>query len=116
MSSITGGQSFLNLGAYGVTKARIRQVAKGLMLGLGKYGICVNTISPGLTITERTLKDDPNANANWAEVTPVDRTAHIEDIAAAALFRANAGGRWQLDDGQPAARKSSSKTDLFIAA
>jgi NAD(P)-dependent dehydrogenase (short-subunit alcohol dehydrogenase family) len=30
MSSITGGQAFLNLGAYGVTKAGIRQMARVL--------------------------------------------------------------------------------------
>jgi glucose 1-dehydrogenase len=93
MSSITGGQVFLNLGAYGVTKAGIRQMAKVLGVELGKYGITVNAISPGLTITERTVQDDPNAEANWASVTPTGRTGHVEDIAAAALFLASPEAR-----------------------
>lgn len=93
MSSITGGQSFVNLGAYGVTKAGIRQMAKVLTTDLGRYGITVNALSPGLTITERTLRDDPNADANWAEVTPTGRTAYPEDIAAAALFLASPEAR-----------------------
>jgi 3-oxoacyl-[acyl-carrier protein] reductase len=93
MSSVTGGQSFLNLGAYGVTKAGIRHMAKVLALELGKYGITVNAISPGLIITERTLQDDPHAEENWAEVTPIGRTGHVEDIAAAALFLASPEAR-----------------------
>lgn len=93
MSSVTGGQAFLNLGAYGVTKAGIRHMAKVLGLELGRYGITVNAISPGLILTERTTTDDPNAEANWAEVTPTGRTGRVEDIAAAALFLASAEAR-----------------------
>lgn len=93
MSSVTGGQAFLNLGAYGVTKAGIRQMAKVLGLELGKFDITVNAISPGLIITERTVQDDPNAEANWATVTPTGRTGHVADIAAAALFLASPEAR-----------------------
>jgi glucose 1-dehydrogenase len=93
MSSVTGGQAFLNLGAYGITKAGIRHMAKVLGLELGKYDITVNAISPGLIITERTVQDDPNAEANWAAVTPTGRTGHVEDIAAAALFLASPEAR-----------------------
>jgi 3-oxoacyl-[acyl-carrier protein] reductase len=93
MSSVTGGQAFLNLGAYGVTKAGIRHMAKVLALELGKYNITVNAISPGLIITERTVQDDPNAEANWAEVTPIGRAGHVEDTAAAALFLASPEAR-----------------------
>jgi 3-oxoacyl-[acyl-carrier protein] reductase len=92
-SSVTGGQAFLNLGAYGVTKAGIRHMAKVIALELGQYDITVNAISPGLIITERTVQDDPNAEANWAEVTPIGRTGHVEDIAAAALFLASPEAR-----------------------
>ena len=93
MSSVTGGQAFLNLGAYGVTKAGIRQMAKVVGLELGKYDITVNALSPGLIITERTVTDDPNAEENWAAVTPTGRTGHVEDIAAAALFLASPEAR-----------------------
>jgi 3-oxoacyl-[acyl-carrier protein] reductase len=93
MSSVTGGQAFLNLGAYGITKAGIRHMAKVLGLELGKYGITANAISPGLILTERTVQDDPNADANWAAVTPTGRTGRVDDIAAAALFLASPEAR-----------------------
>jgi 3-oxoacyl-[acyl-carrier protein] reductase len=93
MSSISGARYFLNLAAYGVTKAGIRHMARTLAAELGPYGITVNAISPGLTITERTLQDDPQAEANWATVTPTRRTGHVEDIAAAALFLASPEAR-----------------------
>lgn len=93
MSSVTGGQAFLNLGAYGITKAGIRHMAKVLALELGKHDITVNAISPGLIITERTVTDDPHAEENWATVTPTGRAGHVEDIAAAALFLASPEAR-----------------------
>jgi 3-oxoacyl-[acyl-carrier protein] reductase len=68
-------------------------MAKVIALELGPYGITVNAISPGLIVTERTVTDDPNAEANWAEVTPNRRAGQVEDIAAAALFLASAEAR-----------------------
>lgn len=86
MSSVTGVQAFLNLGAYGMTKAAIRMLARTIGLELGKYGITVNAIAPGAILTERTLKDDPHFEENWATVNPSGRVGYVEDIVAAALF------------------------------
>lgn len=93
MSSVTGKQAFLNLGAYGITKAGIRMMAKSLALELGEYGITANAISPGATLTERTLADDPQFEANWASVTPTGRAGYVEDITATALFLASSSAR-----------------------
>lgn len=115
MSSVTGVQAFMNLGAYGITKAGIRMMAKALALELGTHGITVNAISPGATLTERTLADDPEYENNWAGVTPVQRAGYVEDIVAAALFLASDGARhitgqtlivdggWSLQSPLPAA-------------
>lgn len=92
-SSITGHQAFLNLGAYGITKAGIRMMARTLALELGPYGITVNAISPGPTLTERTVADDPEFESNWASVTPTGRCSYVEDITAAALFLASPEAR-----------------------
>jgi glucose 1-dehydrogenase len=89
MSSVTGARAFLNLGAYGLTKAAIRHMAKSLALELGPHGITVNAISPGATITERTLSDDPHMEQNWAGVTPNRRAGQVEDVVAAAQFLAS---------------------------
>jgi NAD(P)-dependent dehydrogenase (short-subunit alcohol dehydrogenase family) len=93
MSSITGLRAFLNLGGYGITKAGIRMMAQTLALELGRYGITVNAISPGATLTERTLQDDPAFEANWASVTPTGRPGYVEDVVAAALFLASPEAR-----------------------
>jgi 3-oxoacyl-[acyl-carrier protein] reductase len=89
MSSVTGARAFLNLGAYGITKAGIRHMAKSLALELGPHGITVNAISPGLIVTERTLSDDPHAEQNWSSVTPNRRAGYVEDVVAAVTFLAS---------------------------
>lgn len=125
MSSVTGVQAFMNLSAYGVTKAGIRMMAKALALELGPHGITVNAITPGATLTERTLADDPEYESNWASVTPVQRAGYVEDIVAAAMFLASDGARhitgqtlivdggWSLQsplpEAHPAIPKESSK-------
>jgi len=89
MSSVTGARAFLNLGAYGITKAGIRHMAKSLALELGPHGLTVNAISPGLIVTERTLSDDPHAEQNWSSVTPNRRAGYVDDVVAAARFLAS---------------------------
>jgi NAD(P)-dependent dehydrogenase (short-subunit alcohol dehydrogenase family) len=89
LSSVTGERAFLNLGAYGMTKAAIRHIAKSVALEVGQYKITANAISPGAIVTERTLKDDPNFETNWAGVTPGGRAGYVADIVATALFLAS---------------------------
>jgi len=93
MSSVTGIQAHLNLGGYGITKAGIRMMAKIIALEVAKYGITANAISPGATLTERTLHDDPEYARNWAGVTPTGRVGYVEDIVAAALYLASPEAR-----------------------
>ncbi len=90
MSSVTGIQAFLNLSAYGITKAGILMMAKTLARELGSYGITVNAIVPGITRTERTVADDPDLDAHWPPVLSTGRVGEPEDVAALALFLASA--------------------------
>jgi NAD(P)-dependent dehydrogenase (short-subunit alcohol dehydrogenase family) len=84
-SSVTGHQAHKDLAAYGMTKAAIELLAKHLVLELSPYGINVNAIAPGATLTERTL-EDPDYVRTWANLTPIGSAASPNDIAQAALF------------------------------
>jgi len=92
-SSVTGVMGYPNLSAYGMTKAGIVHLAQVLAVELGNYGITVNTICPGATVTERTLRDDPHYAENWRAVAPNRRVGTVDDISATALFLASEGAR-----------------------
>lgn len=85
MSSVTGHQAHKNLAAYGMTKAAIEMLAKNLVSEVSEFGINVNTIAPGATLTERTL-EDPDYIKTWSRITPMGHPAAVSDIASAALF------------------------------
>jgi NAD(P)-dependent dehydrogenase (short-subunit alcohol dehydrogenase family) len=93
MSSVTGVMGYPNLTAYGMTKAGIAHLAQSLAVELGPHGITVNTLCPGATLTERTLRDDPHYARNWEAVAPNQRVGTVDDLAHAALFLASAGAR-----------------------
>jgi len=85
MSSVTGHQAHKNLAAYGMSKAALEMLAKTLVIELSPYRINVNTVAPGATLTERTLKEE-NYTEVWKNLTPMGRPASVDDIAKAVLF------------------------------
>ena len=85
MSSVTGHQAHKNLAAYGMSKAAIEMLARNLVIELSPYGINVNALAPGATLTERTA-EDPAYENTWSKITPTGRPAYPSDIAHAALF------------------------------
>lgn len=85
MSSVVGHQAHRGLAAYAMTKAALEMLAKNLVIEVSRYGINVNAVAPGATLTERTLSDQ-NYAAEWSGLTPMGRPASVNDIAAAALF------------------------------
>lgn len=84
-SSVVGHQAHQQLAAYAMSKAAIEMLAKNLVAEISAYGINVNTIAPGATLTERTLEDKEYTNT-WSRITPMGRPATVDDIAHAALF------------------------------
>ncbi len=86
MSSVVGVQAHKYLAAYAMTKAAIQMLAKNLVLELSPYHIRINSISPGATITERTLAIEPEYEQTWKKITPLGKPATTEDIANTAIF------------------------------
>jgi NAD(P)-dependent dehydrogenase (short-subunit alcohol dehydrogenase family) len=92
MSSVTGHQAHKDLAAYGMTKAALEMLAKSLVVELSPYQITINTVAPGATLTERTTEDAEYKNT-WSRITPMGRSATVEDVANAVLFLVSAESR-----------------------
>lgn len=86
MSSVVADVACPNLAAYGMTKAALRALARGLVLDLSPYGITINAIAPGATLTERTALEEEDYDGIWSQLNPLSRTARPDDIAQTALF------------------------------
>lgn len=86
MSSQVGIRAYDQLSAYGMTKAALRMFAQNLAYELGQYGITVNAIAPGATLTERTNEEQPDYEGIWGKLNPNRRVGKPEDIAQTCLF------------------------------
>ena len=78
--------------AYCASKFGVIGLSKTLAAEWGKHGLCVNTISPTVVLTELGKKawDGPKGDALKARI-PSGRFAYPEEIAAAAVFLASGG-------------------------
>lgn len=72
--------------AHTTVKSAVDGLMKSLALELGMYGIRVNTVAPGLTITDATARLPKEQVTAIAAATPLRRVAMPEDIAGAVLM------------------------------
>ncbi len=86
ISSQVGIRAYHRLSAYGMTKAALRMFAQNLAYELGPYGITVNAVAPGATLTERTKQEQPDYEGVWGKLNPNGRVGKPEDIAKTCLF------------------------------
>lgn len=75
--------------AYISALSAIIGFTRALALELGEYGITVNNISPGFTLTANTPYAPSYVQERIIEATPLKRLARPEDIARAVLFYAS---------------------------
>lgn len=77
--------------AYGVSKAGILALTRNNALELGKYGINVNAILPGLTDTYMTRQSILNEKTEpaWIEKTALKKIGKAEDQGNVVLFLAS---------------------------
>jgi NAD(P)-dependent dehydrogenase (short-subunit alcohol dehydrogenase family) len=81
---------------YCMTKAAIDNFTMGLAGELGKRGITVNTLAPGLTETElnTSTRAIPGVVELYSSITALGRIGKVEDIAGAAAFLASPDSSW----------------------
>jgi len=106
--------------SYTAAKGGIIALTRSMALNYAKYGIRVNTISPGYVITECQLGwyNDPVARSA-AEATHLTRLGQPEDIAELALFLASdksafiTGSNIVIDGGFTAFKSQAGGGDFF---
>lgn len=76
---------------YAMSKAALHQMTKCLAMEWGPYGIRVNAIGPGFTLTDlgRRLWENPALEAWRKANTPLERIGLPEDMVGACIFLAS---------------------------
>lgn len=75
---------------YGAAKAGLIHFVKSMAVELGEYGIRVNAVAPGPTVTPRVA--DRMATSAWTSEIgkiPLQRLGNVDDIGKAVLFMAS---------------------------
>jgi NAD(P)-dependent dehydrogenase (short-subunit alcohol dehydrogenase family) len=75
---------------YSMTKAAVISMTKGLAKELGRTGVRVNAIAPGVVETKfaAALIDDPQFHRMVVQLTPLGRHGQPDEIVGAALYLA----------------------------
>ncbi len=97
LSSIGGIVGKSGSVAYQVSKAIEIQLAKSLGVEWGERGVRVNSIAPGLFLTETIRQEtevEPDVNANFMKMLPRKRPGEVSEIVGAALFLASDAGSY----------------------
>ena len=96
IASIAGVVPIRNQIGHVVGKGAVIKLAQAMALELGGYGIRVNSISPGSTVTDATrglfYDEDGGYNEQGARLlsfVPAGRPGEVDDIAGAALYLAS---------------------------
>ncbi|MEY9877547.1 3-oxoacyl-[acyl-carrier protein] reductase [Streptacidiphilus sp. MAP12-33] len=81
---------------YTVSKAALAALGPSLANQLGRRGITVNTVEPGVVLTDMTAgwTGAPEAMAGLESITALGRIGEPEDIADVVGFLAGPRGRW----------------------
>jgi meso-butanediol dehydrogenase / (S,S)-butanediol dehydrogenase / diacetyl reductase len=93
IASVEGMIGAAGHAAYVTGKSALFGLTRSLAIDFGKYGVRVNTISPGIIDSGRPdierLKQEPATMRFWQDMTVLGRLGRPEEVAAAALFLAS---------------------------
>ena len=79
---------------YGASKAGVLNHTMAAAVELGRYGIRVNAVSPGLIWREGIEEQWPDGVKRYLNAVPLGRLGYPDDVADACLFLASPASRW----------------------
>ena len=94
ISSIEGVQPAFAHSHYAASKAAVVMHTRAAALELGRAGIRVNCVSPGLIDAEGLAEAWPEGIERWRAAAPLLRLGEPGDVADAVLFLVSPAARW----------------------
>lgn len=94
IASIQGTQPAAGHAHYCASKAALIMHARTAALEYGRFGIRVNTVSPGLIDRPGLADAWPDGVARWHAAAPLGRLGTPEDVGDACVFLASPYARW----------------------
>ncbi|MFI9816003.1 SDR family NAD(P)-dependent oxidoreductase [Saccharothrix variisporea] len=94
IASIQGTQPAAGHAHYCASKAAVIMHARSAALEYGRFGIRVNTVSPGLVDRPGLADAWPEGVARWQAAAPLGRLGTPEDVGDACVFLASPFARW----------------------
>lgn len=94
LASEAGKANERRIVVYGATKGGVISLTRGLAAELGRYGITVNAVCPGVTRTPMTSYITDEMEREWARMYPLGRLGRPEDIAPLITFLASPQASW----------------------
>jgi NAD(P)-dependent dehydrogenase (short-subunit alcohol dehydrogenase family) len=94
ISSIEGRHPADYHSHYTAAKAAVSMFTRTAAAELGRYGIRVNSVAPGLIDREGLSQAWPEGVAGYQKAAALGRLGTDEDVADACLFLASAAARW----------------------
>jgi NAD(P)-dependent dehydrogenase (short-subunit alcohol dehydrogenase family) len=96
ISSIAAAVTHPFMGPYCVSKAAIDALVRQVADELGRAGVRVNSVRPGIVETELVamIMDDADVMASYTENMPVARTGQVADVAHAVRYLLGPESSW----------------------